>query len=80
MATEKEANKARAEHADYLASLGAHSLGVDEIGRKGSKKFAVFAFLLKENKKIPKELIIQSGKKKVSVPLIIQVAEKYKAE
>ena len=60
MATEKEANKARKEHEKMLYGLGVHSLAVDEVGKKGSRNFAVIAFTDKKSKPLPKELIIIS--------------------
>lgn len=80
MATEKQANKARDEHAELLYSLGVHSIGVDEIGKKGSKNFAVVAFIDKMVKSLPKELTVHAGSKKVNVPLLTQVKEKFKPE
>lgn len=80
MATEKDANKARKVHEKMLHSLGVHSIGVDEIGKKGSRNFAVIAFVDRKSKALPKELIISSGKKKIVVPLIAKYIERFKAE
>ncbi len=80
MATEKEANKARDLHADRLESMGVHSLGVNLIGKKGSKDFCVVAFVEKHIKNLPTELEVPSGKKKVSVPLTTRLSSKFKAE
>jgi len=80
MATEKEANKAREQHSDMLESYGVHSIGIDEIGKKGSKNFGIIAFLEKHNKKLPAEVIIKSGNKKVTVPVVPQLSGKFKPE
>jgi len=80
MATEKEASKAREQHSGMLESLGVHALGVDEIGKKGSKNFAVIAFIDKTNEKLPTHLKITSGKKEIMVPLKVQVSGKLKPE
>jgi hypothetical protein len=79
MATLKQANKAREKHYKKLEKLGAHSLGVDET-KKGSKDFAVIAFVEKDTKQLPKELEIDAGKKKVKVKVKSQVSGKFKAE
>lgn len=80
MATEKEAHKAREQHTDYLTKLGVHSIGVDVIGDPKGKNFGVIAYVEKDNKKLPQELIIQNGKKKVSVPLHAQTTSRFKPE
>lgn len=80
MATEKEANKAREQHAALLESLGVHAIGVDEIGKKGLKNFGVIAFVEKPNKKLPTELKILSGKKEIKVPLVAQISNEFQAE
>lgn len=80
MATEKEAQKAREQHTDYLTKLGVHSIGVNVIGDPKEKNFGVVAFVEKDNKKLPQELIIQNGKKKVSVPLQAKTTTKFKPE
>lgn len=74
MATEKEANLAREHHSDFLRQLGAHSIGVDEIKRKGEKGFAVIAFFNKKpTKPIPETLEVKSGKRTLDVPLVAQI-------
>ena len=74
MATEKEANKAREEHSDYLTSLGAHAILVDELKREGSKTFGVIAFFAqKPSEPVPAELEIKSGGKKKKIPFAVRV-------
>ena len=80
MATQKEANKAREQHHKLLISKGVHSIGIDVIGKKGSKNFGVIAMIEKKTDDLPEVLTITTGKKKVEVPLITQVHKKFKAE
>jgi hypothetical protein len=82
MATLKQAHKAREKHYRMLEKLGAHSLGVDEVGKKDSGDFAVIAFVEKENKKMPGEVEITEGKKKVKVKVKVKpaISDKFKAE
>jgi hypothetical protein len=80
MATEKEANKAREQFYSLFESMGIHSLGVDEVGKKGSGLFCVVAFVEKPNRKIPAELTIMISRKKVMVPVRVELSRKFKAE
>ena len=82
MATEKEANRAREKHSDYLTSLGAHAILVDKMrrGRGGKGKdesdedFCVIAFVKqKPSEPVPKELEIESGGKKKKIPLALKI-------
>ena len=74
MASEKEANRARAQHSDYLRRLGAHSIAVYEIKSRGEKCFAVIAyFAQKPAGPIPETLEVTSGKRKLTVPLVAQI-------
>ena len=80
MASEKEADLAREQHSDFLVGLGAHSITIDEVKRKGEKSFAVVAFFDQEPDEVPDTLTVQSGKKTLEVPLVARVTEKFKAE
>lgn len=74
MATEKDANKAREKHSDFLRSLGAHAILVDEIKRGGEKTFGVIAFVEeKPSEPPPSELEIESGGAKKKIPLAVRV-------
>jgi hypothetical protein len=74
MASEKEANRARDEHTEYLRRLGAHSIAVDEIKQGGEKSFAVVAFFSqKPTVPIPETLEVTSGRRKLAVPLVAQI-------
>ena len=71
MANEREANLARAQHSDFLRSLGAHSIAVDEVEGKG---LGVVAFFDKKPpKEIPKTLEVKSGNRTVAVPLVAEI-------
>ena len=80
MATEKEANKAREQYYHLFESMGIHSVGVDEAGKKGSGLFCLVVFVEKPNKKIPAEVMIMSGRKKIMVPVRVELSRKFKAE
>lgn len=74
MASEKEANRARDEHSDFLRRLGAHSIAVDEIKQGRQKSFAVVAFFAhKPAVPIPETLEVTSGRRKLAVPLVAQI-------
>ena len=74
MATEKEANKAREKHADFLRKLGAHAILVDKIRRGGENTFGVIAFVAeKPSEPLPDELEIESGGEKKKIPLALRV-------
>ena len=74
MASEKEANRAREQHSDFLRQLGAHSIAVDEIKSRGEKSFAVVAFFArKPAEPLPETLEVTSGKRKLAVPLVAQI-------
>ncbi|HEX8843041.1 MAG TPA: hypothetical protein VF791_00145 [Pyrinomonadaceae bacterium] len=74
MASEREANLAREQHSRFLTDLGAHSIAVDEIRRKGEKAFAVIAFFDKNPPKgVPQALEIRVGKRTIEVPLVAEI-------
>jgi hypothetical protein len=71
MASLKEANLAREQHSNFLRTLGAHSIGVNEVKGKG---FAVIAFFGKKPAKaIPQTLKVRSGSRTLDVPLVMQI-------
>jgi hypothetical protein len=80
MTTEREANLARTQHADFLRQLGAHAIAVDEVKRKGDTDFAVIAFFEAKPDDVPRTLEVKSGKKTLEVPLVARVQEKFKPE
>ena len=80
MATLSQANKAREEHSDFLKSLGAHSIGVDQIGEGGEKSFAVIAYLEKEVADVPASLEIEWKHAKHQVPLVTRISKRFQPE
>jgi hypothetical protein len=74
MATEKEANKAREKHSDFLRKLGAHAILVDKIKRGKENTFGVIAFCEeKPSEPLPDELEIESGGEKKKIPFAVRV-------
>lgn len=80
MASKNDANKAREEYSELLQSLGAHAIGVDEIKKKDKRTFAVIAYMKKQNPDLPGHLTVSAGNKKVMVPLVAKIADKFEAE
>ena len=74
MATEKEANKAREKHSDYLRKLGAHAILVDKVKRGKKDSFGVIAFCEeKPSGPVPDELEIESDGEKKKIPFAVRV-------
>lgn len=80
MATEAQANIARKKHSDYLDKLGAHAIAVNEITHKGKKTFAVVAYAEKQPDNVPDHLEVKVGIKTFKVPLVVNIAEKFKLQ
>jgi hypothetical protein len=82
MATEKEANLARNQHADRLAKMGAHSIAVDSVKQAGKKTFGVIAYVQNEQDAggFPSHLSLKIGNKELQVPLQTKVSSPFKAE
>ena len=80
MITEKQAHLARLKYYDYLTKLGAHSIMVDEIKEKGKRTFAVIALVLKKPSKAPDYLNLEKNNKIIKVPLVFNVAKRFKPE
>jgi hypothetical protein len=80
MATEKEAELAREQHAEKLRKLGAHAIAVDEIKRRGGSTFVVVATFATKPGSVPKTLSVASGRKTVEVPLVVQRGPKFRPE
>jgi hypothetical protein len=82
MATQKEANLARDQHADRLAQMGAHSIGVDKFVHGGKKTYGVVAYI--QDHKIaggfPSQIAVKTGGKQLMVPLQTKVAGTFKPE
>jgi hypothetical protein len=81
MASEREAESARAEHSEFLRRKGAHAVAVEEVRRGGEKTYCVVAFFEREpGADVPDALKIGRGKKETEVPLVARVAERFKPE
>jgi hypothetical protein len=80
MSSEREANLAREEHADYLRRLGAHAIAVDEVKQDGDNNFGVIAFFEEKPDDVPHTLEVKHGRKTLKVPLVARVQEKFKPE
>lgn len=80
MASEKEANLARQQNSDFLRSLGAHAIAVDEIKYKGKRTFAVVAYFVEKPVDAPETLKVRSGKTALEVPLATRLMERFKPE
>ncbi len=64
-----------------LRKLGAHSIAVNEIKRRGEKGFAVIAiFERKPSKKIPENLEVKNGQQMLAVPLVVEIMKMPSAE
>ena len=79
-AGERDAHRAREQHAEYLRKLGAHAIAVDEVPQKRGKTFAVIASFERRPPKVPPTLEVRQGKTTTQVPLVARVAPKFKAE
>lgn len=74
MATLKEANLARDEHAEYLRKeLGAHGILVDKVKEKGKDTFGVVALYENEPRNAPESLEIKTDAGTKRVPLRAEV-------
>lgn len=74
MATEKEANKAREAHSDFLRKSGAHAILVDKVKRSQSEDaFGIVAFYQELPDELPDDLEIEIRGKKKKVPLKAKV-------
>jgi hypothetical protein len=73
MASLKDCDQARDEHAETLRQLGAHGIMVDQIGPTQKQSFAVVAFFETQPEQIPKHLTITRNQKTVNVPLEVRI-------
>ena len=81
MATEKEANKAREKHSDFLRKLGCHSILVDKVKRGKESTFGVIGFCEKRpSGPLPDELEIESGGEKKKIPFALRITPMAKLE
>ena len=76
MATLEQANEARREHADALANLGAHAVGVEPGKAYGHKGHVVIAYVEPgKAASMPKSLAV--GATGAEVPLVVEKAERF---
>ena len=81
MATLREAELARKKFAEHLRGLGAHAVAVDQVKHRGKKTFAVIPFFEKKPRQtVPEVLEVRSAGKKVRVPAVVRIQERFKLE
>ena len=80
MATERDANLAREQHAEALRRLGAHAIAVDEVTRKGEKQFAVIAFFEAKPRRSRAPWKSRAARRRLEVPLVAASQAKFKPE
>ncbi|MBY5827117.1 hypothetical protein [Rhizobium leguminosarum] len=83
MATLDEANLARAQHADELAKVGVHAVGVEKgeaFGRTGWVVVAYTQSPAEELPQLPDFLTTKEEGNAVEVPLLVQRAEPFEAQ
>jgi hypothetical protein len=87
MASLNEAERAREQQSEYLRELGAHAIGIEPLKSRSRKKeragqrFVVVAYFdQKPAHQLPESLEVQSGKKKLKVPLMLRLAPRFQLE
>ncbi|MCV3243602.1 hypothetical protein ABID19_006629 [Mesorhizobium robiniae] len=81
MATLDEANSARQRHADGLAKIGAHAVGVEKGEPYGRSGWVVVAYTQPGAAvKLPESLTINHQGNDVDVPLVVQKAEPFEPQ
>lgn len=81
MATERQANKARDLHADFLVRHGAHAISVEPGDAHGKSGFVVVAHVAAAGKhSIPRTLSGKLAGKTFEVPVIARETEKFRPE
>lgn len=75
-ASEAEAQKARRAHGHELVRRGAHAIGVEPGNRHGRKGYVVVAHVEPGRPaEMPESLTVESGKRQVEVPLIVEKSD-----
>lgn len=78
MATEKQANRARALHQENLVRVGAHAISVEEAANGG---FCVVSWVQPGRKTAMTNVLqVEERGKMVDVPLIIRLSAPFKPE
>jgi hypothetical protein len=82
MKTEKQAELARDQHAEFLRKKGAHAISVEKVTIAGHKQFAVVAMFDDKSKAagLPSNLGVKTDKGESEVPLVIQEQEPFQLE
>ncbi|WP_085026190.1 hypothetical protein [Ensifer aridi] len=81
MATLEEANHARQQHADQLAKVGAHAIGVEKGEAFGQAGWVVVVYARGEAEaKMPGALSIQHHGNDIEVPVVVQKAEPFEPQ
>jgi len=81
MVTLSQANAARAQHADDLAKVGVHAVGVEKRDGFGQEEWVVVAYLdPAATPKLPAALRTTHGGETVDVPLVIERAEPFEPQ
>ena len=81
MATLDEANNARQKHADDLAKVGAHAVGVEKGEAYSQPGWVVVAYTQPGAAvALPDTLTINHQGHDVEVPLVVQTAEPFEAQ
>jgi hypothetical protein len=76
VASEKTANRARAQYGASLRQLGAHSIGVEEVMRDGQKTFVVVATFQRKPSRVPTTLTVG----RIAVPLVTRIGPPFRPE
>lgn len=81
MATQAQADKARAVYADRIAKQGAHAVGVEPGKSHGKSGFVVTAYVEPGKQvELPENLTLENTKCPVDVPLVVIKANLFKAQ
>lgn len=93
MATLTDAERARAQKAEFLRALGAHAIGVEPVddltdeeaegtaGMRETTEFAVIAYFEEAPKEpLPETLEVRSGNRRLKVPLALRLAPRFRLE
>ncbi|MGX9146461.1 hypothetical protein [Mesorhizobium sp. 128a] len=81
MATLSQANSARAQHADDLAKVGAHAIGVAKGESFGREGWVVVVYVQPGTARdLPTALTTEHEGKPVDVPVVVEDSEPFEAQ
>ncbi|MER9656617.1 hypothetical protein NKJ26_24500 [Mesorhizobium sp. M0152] len=81
MATLSQANSARTEHADDLAKVGVHAIGVEKGENFGREGWVVVVYVEPgKSHDLPTTLTTNHEGKPVDVPVVIENSEPFEAQ